>query len=155
MQTVNVRISRSYTTETACPYCNKSKSRLDLEFQSVTVKEEQVIDSSYTIQNICSNCMTICDDPPEMDFICAKCKQLTPCTAEESASEWRLFQRLFSCANEEKFGEFYRLLVAEGLKVGKRYCLACVFNIWRGFMANPSSLGLELEKPKPNYPLKE
>ena len=137
MQIVNGRIAKAYTVETTCPYCNKSKCRWDIEFQSVTVKEEQAIDSSYTVQNICTNCMTVCDEPPEMDFICAKCGQLTPYRSEESDSEWKLFQRLFSYANEEKFGEFYRLLVAEGLKVGKRYCMACVYKIWRGFIANP------------------
>ena len=155
MQIVDGRITNTSTSEINCPYCNMSKLRWDIEFDSVTVKEEQVIDSSYTVKNVCAHCMTVVDEPPQMNFICAKCEQLTQYTQESSESEWKIFQRLFSYVKEEKFGEFYRQLTAEGLKIGKRYCMSCIYKIWRGFMANPSSLGLELEKPKPNYPLKQ
>jgi hypothetical protein len=154
MQIIRGKVVKTYDAETSCPYCQVSKLRWDIEFEAATIKDGQAIDSSYAVKNICGHCLTVSDEPEKMDFICAKCDQLTPCIDNESGTERELFQRLFSYGKDGKFSDFFQYLTTEGLKKGKRYCMSCVYKVWRGYAANPQSLRLELEKPKPNYALK-
>lgn len=130
-----------------------SKLRYDMEFEVLTLEQKQVFDSSYIVKGICIHCLTVCDQLPKMDFLCAKCGQLTPYMKEDSALERNLFGRLFS--SDGKFGDFYQRLTDGGVKLGKRYCLFCVYKIWRGFLEHPDFLSQELEKPKPEFALKK
>jgi hypothetical protein len=146
------KIAASYVTETVCPYCKRSKIRYDLEFQVAAIEKGQVIDSSQTIKNVCTHCLTVCEELPSMDFLCAKCGQLTLYTREDSgASEQNLFKNLFSGTG---FPDFYEKMILGGLKEGKRFCLPCVYKIWQDYLQCPASLQEEIEKPKPEYELK-
>jgi hypothetical protein len=87
-----------------------------------------------------------------MDFLCARCGQLTLCIEASSDSEAKMFQRIFS--PDPEFSGFYEQLLSGGLKEGKRFCMPCVYKIWQEFLKCPASLQEELEKPKPEYALK-
>jgi hypothetical protein len=147
------RIAAAYPAETICPCCNISRRRYDLEFQAITIENGQAIDSSYTVKNLCVQCLTVCDELPRMDFLCAKCGQFTTYIQEDFGSELELFRHLFS--QDGKFGDFYERLSTEGLKTGKRYCMSCVYKIWHDYLKCPVSLQGELEKPKHEYALKK
>jgi hypothetical protein len=146
-------IPDAYPVGTSCPYCRISKLRYDLIFEVTTIKKGQVIDSSYSVKNVCAHCFTVCGQEPKMDFLCAKCRQLTPYIEEDFGSELKMFQRLFS--KDGEFDDFYRRLISEGLTEGKRYCLPCVYKIWHEYLTNPDSLREELDKPKTEFPLKK
>lgn len=47
------KIVKAYSVEN-CPYCNMSKLRVDIEFEVLTIEKEQVVDSSFTVQNLCA-----------------------------------------------------------------------------------------------------
>ena len=146
------RIAAAYATQKVCPYCKISKLRYDLEFQVATIEKGQGIDSSHAIKNVCAHCMTVCGEPPSMDFLCAQCGQLTLSIEESSDSEAKMFQSIFS--KDREFSDFYERLLSGGLKEGKRFCVPCVYRIWQEFLECPISLQEELEKPKPEYALK-
>jgi hypothetical protein len=129
--------------ETGCPYCKVRKLRYDLEFQA---------EKGQIIKNVCAHCLTVCGEPPSMDFLCARCGQLTLCIEASSDSEAKMFQRIFS--PDPEFSGFYEQLLSGGLKEGKRFCMPCVYKIWQEFLKCPASLQEELEKPKPEYALK-
>jgi hypothetical protein len=150
------KISKKYNVESNCPYCSMSKDRVDIEFEVVTVEKQQVIDSSFTIQHLCAHCLTVCNESKDEHFLCSECGELAPFIQEKELcdSEWTQFQHLFSNANDSLFGDFYKELIVEGLEKGKRYCLVCLYKIWREYLANPDSLHEELEKPKREYSLK-
>ena len=145
------RIAATYTVETVCPYCKMSKLRYNLEFQAVSIENGLAIDSSHTIKNLCVHCLTICDELPNMDFLCARCGQITTFLHEDFGAESELFKRVFAPG----FSDFYARLANEGVQAGKRFCMGCLFKIWDDFQKNPHSLQDELEKPKPNYPPKK
>ncbi len=146
------RITAAYSVETVCPWCKISKLRYNLEFQVATIEKGQIIDSSHLIKNVCSHCLTVCEEPPSMDFLCAKCGQLTLYTQEDpSLIEQSLFKKLFLGTG---FADFYEQLLLGGQKEGKRFCLPCMYKIWQKFLKCPASLQEELEKPKPEYALK-
>ena len=147
------RIVDTYVADINCPWCEMSKLRYNMEFEVLVLEQKQIIDSSYTVKGVCVHCLTVCDELPNMDFICAKCEQLTSYMEEDSGSERELFGRLFS--SDSKFGNFYQRLTDEGVNLGKRYCLSCVYKIWLGYLAHPDFLSRELEKPKPEYALKK
>ena len=153
MQIANGRIAKSYASEIDCPWCKMSKLRYDIEFELLTLEQKQIIDSSYLVKGICVHCLTVCDQLPKMDFVCAKRDQLTTYTQSDSEQEKKLFGHLFS--SDGKFGDFYQRLINEGIKAGKRYCLSCVYKIWHGYLANHSFVLDELNKPKPEYELKK
>ena len=150
------KISKKHTAENNCPYCNTTKQRVDIEFEVVTIEKQQAIDSSFTIQNLCAHCLTVCNESKEEHFLCSQCGELAPFIQEKELldSEWSQFQHLFSNANDNLFGDFYKELIVEGLEKGKRYCLVCLYKIWQEYLTNPDSIHQELEKPKKAYPLK-
>jgi len=150
------RIVRTYEADDSCPYCNMSKSRVDVEFEVLTIEEKQVVDSSFTIQGLCHHCLTVCNQTKNEHFLCSKCGNLSPFIQESELfdSEWIQFQHVFSDSNDNKFGDFYKELIVEGLKKGKRYCLVCVYKIWKEYLSNPDYLRAELECPKRDYSLK-
>jgi hypothetical protein len=150
------KIVKSYSEETDCPYCGRSKLRVDIEFEVLTIEKEQVVDSSFTIQNLCAHCLTVCNQSEDEHFLCSRCGQLSPFVEEKEIcdSEWLQFQHLFSDAKDCTFGDFYKELIVEGLENGKRYCLVCLYKIWQEYLTNHDSLQEELAKPKKNYPLK-
>jgi hypothetical protein len=98
----------------------------------------------------------VCNESKDEHFLCSECGELAPFIQEKELfdSEWTQFQHLFSNANDSLFGDFYKELIVEGLEKGKRYCLVCLYKIWREYLANPDSLHEELEKPKREYHLK-
>jgi hypothetical protein len=144
-------IAATYPGGATCMYCKMSKLRHDLEFQVTTMDKGQVIDSSYSIKNVCAHCFTVCDEL--QNFLCAKCGQVTPYEPEIIGSELKLFERIFS--ENGKFGDFYKRLISEGLTEGKRYCLPCTYKLWEAYLENPSSLREELEKPKSEFQRKK
>jgi hypothetical protein len=150
------KISKKYSAETNCPYCNMSNSRVDIAFEVVTIEKQQLIDSSFTIQNLCAHCLTVCNESKEEHFLCSECGELAPFIQEKELcdSEWSQFQHIFSNANDNIFGDFYKELIVQGLEKGKRYCLVCLYKIWQKYLTNPNSLHEELEKPKKEYSLK-
>jgi hypothetical protein len=152
---MNGRSVATYTAESSCVWCKMSKLRFDLESQVITIKNGQAVDSSYIIKNLCSHCLTVCDEAPKLDFICAKCRSITLFTKEDSDIELNMFENLFSELKDGKFADFYNKLVAGGKQGGKRYCISCVYKIWRDYLMQPNNLCEELEKPKVNYPPKE
>jgi hypothetical protein len=145
------RIIATHEADTKCPCCNTNKPRYDLEFQAATIENGQAIDSNYIIKNLCSNCLTVCDELPNMDFICAKCGQLTTFLQENFSSESELFKRVFS----PEFSDFYQQLSRDGLLAGKRFCMLCTYKIWDDYLKYPDSLHKELEKPKQEYASKK
>ena len=148
------RIALVRTSEVKCPYCKVSQKRYDLEFQVLSLEKEQPVDSSYTIRNVCAHCFTVCDEPPKMDFFCAKCGQLTAYLEEKTDVEMGLLEKVFCQSKDYRFHDFYEKLLSDGLHKGKRYCLACVYKIWNLYLASPDSLREEIEKPKRDYPFK-
>ena len=155
MQIRNGRNIASYSSETDCSWCKMSKLRFDLEFQVVTINNGQAVDSSYTIKNICSHCLTVHGEAPKLDFICAKCQHLALFTKEDSDAELNLFENLFSKQKDGIFAVFYDKLISGGIRAGKRYCVPCVYKIWRDYLTNPNMLTEELEKPKISYPVEK
>ncbi len=153
MQIASGRIADTYAADIRCIWCEMSKLRYEMEFEVLTLEQKQVIDSIFIIKGICVHCLTVCDQLPKMDFLCAKCGQLTLYTKEDSALERKLFEHLFS--SDDKFGDFYQRLTDGGVKLGKRYCLSCIYKIWRRFLEHPDFLSQELEKPKPEYLVKK
>jgi hypothetical protein len=147
------RISNAYSVETTCSWCKISKLRYDLEFQVMTIENRQTVESRQLIKNICAHCLTLCDNLPQMDFLCAKCGQLIIFSGERLDSEWSLFTRVIG--GSLKFEEFYRRLLKDGALVGKRYCLHCLDRLWRDYKLDPKSLQLELDAPKPYFLLKK
>jgi hypothetical protein len=146
------KITDAYSVKEDCPWCKMSKLRYDLEFQVATVEKGKVIDSSYKLHCVCSHCLTVCEEPPAMDFLCAKCGQLTLYTQEDSGQDEKsLFKNLFCGPG---FPDFYQRLLSGGLKEGKRFCLPCVYKLWQDYSICPASLEKELEKPKPEFALK-
>jgi hypothetical protein len=133
-----------------------SKDRIDIEFEVVTIEKQEVIDSSFTIQNLCAHCLTVCNESKEEHFLCSECGELAPFIKEKELcdSEWSQFQHIFSNANDNIFGDFYKELIVEGLEKGKRYCLVCLYKIWKEYLINPDSLHEKLEKPKKDFALK-
>ena len=150
------KISKKYNAETNCPYCNMSKLRVDIEFEVVTIEKQQLIDSSFTLQHLCAHCLTVCNESKEEHFLCSECGELAPFIQEKELfdSEWTQFQHIFSNANDNIFGDFYKELIVKGLEQGKRYCLVCLYKIWKEYLTNPDSLHKELGKPKKGFPLK-
>jgi hypothetical protein len=155
MQVKNGRTISSYSLETDCQWCKMSRLRFDLEFQVLTINNGQAIDSSYTIKNLCKNCLTICDEEPKMDFICAKCQRLTLFTQEDSDGELNLFENALSNQGNGKFAFFYDKLISDGKQTGKRYCVSCIYKIWRDYLIDPNRLVEEFKKSKIDYPEKE
>lgn len=145
------RIAAAYPTETVCLYCKMSKLRYDLEFQAVTIENGQAIDSSHTVKNLCVHCFTVCDELPNMDFLCVRCGQITTFWHEDFGAESEMFKRVFAPG----FSDFYARLANEGVRAGKRFCMRCLFKIWDDFRKCPDSLQDKLEKPKPDYALKK
>jgi hypothetical protein len=145
------RIAVAYTVETICPYCKMSKLRYDLEFQAVSIENGKAIDSSHIIKNLCVHCLTVCDELPNMDFLCAHCGQITTFLHEDFGAELDLFKRVFAPG----FSDFYSRLANDGIQAGKRFCMNCLFKIWNDFQKNPNTLQDELKKSKPDYPPKK
>ncbi len=147
------RITDDYAVDKNCPWCKMSKLRHDLEFHVVSFERGQAVESTQAIKNVCVHCLTVCDDLPEMDFLCAKCGQLTLFSGESTDSEWKLFTRVMS--PDRGFEEFYKQLLEDGLKVGKRFCLNCTNRIWSDYRANSDALEKEMDKPRPDFSLKK
>jgi hypothetical protein len=116
MQIASGRIAETYASDLRCPWCEKNKLRYDMAFEVLTLEQKQIFDSSYIVKGICVHCLTVCGQLPKMDFLCAKCGQLTPYTKEDSPSERKLFGRIFSY--DGKFDDFYQRLTDDGVKLG-------------------------------------
>jgi hypothetical protein len=106
MQIKNGKSIASYYAVTDCPWGKMSKLRFDLKFQVITINNGQAVDSSYVIKNLCSHCLTICDEMPKVDFVCAKCQRPTLFTQEDSEQELNLFESLFSNRKDGRFAFF-------------------------------------------------
>jgi hypothetical protein len=145
------RIAKTYSADTNCPWCKKSKLRYDLEFQIMSFENGHTLETNEIIQNLCAHCLTVCDELPRMDFLCAKCGQLTVYSGGSPDSECALFSKVFS--GDDKFERFHKQLINDGLAAGKRFCLHCMDRLWRDYLANPDSVQKELEKPKPYFAL--
>ena len=145
------RITNSYASDKPCPWCKVGKQRYDLEFQVMTIEKGEAVESTQTLKDICAHCLTVCDELPRIDFLCAKCGQLT-ISNETDGSEWKLFLRTIS--SDVKFEEFYDRLIEGGIQNGKRYCLHCTDKIWQGYLTNSDFLQKVLAEPKPHIPLK-
>jgi hypothetical protein len=147
------KIACTYAVDSACPWCKTSRLRYELEFQVMSFEGGHTIESSETLKEVCTHCLTLCNAPPRMDFLCAKCGQLTLYSGEPMDSEFELFVKVFS--GDSRFKGFYDELIEGGLQEGKRYCLHCLDRLWREYTANPNSLQVELKTPKPHFALKK
>ena len=143
------RILKTYTASAACPWCKMSKLRYILEFHVLFLENEQSIESTQTIKDVCTHCLTLCDDLPQMDFLCAKCGQLTIFSGERGDEDWLMFIRVIG--DGAKFEEFYRRLLKDGAMVGKRYCLICLERLWRDYKEKPEMLQWEIDTPKTQF----
>jgi hypothetical protein len=118
----------------------------------MTVENGQPVESTETVKDICAHCLTVCSQLPRIDFICAKCGQLT-LSMETDHSDWPQFTKIFS--KDPKFQEFYVSLLKAGAEEGKRYCLHCLNGLWQRYLANPDVLKRELDAPKHDFSLKK